>query len=89
MTGEEIMQNTCDMETYSSMLGDLGEAFNEHEIDEKTHDEAIKILHKMETHMESLYEGLGRMQFGPDPDMAYEAYREARAEEALHRGIDI
>ena len=88
MTGEEIMQNSCDMETYSSMLGDLGEKWGEHEIDEETHDKAIKLLHKMETHMQALYTGLGRMAFGPCPDMAYEAYREARAEEALHRGID-
>ena len=44
MTGEEIMQNSCDMQTYSSMLGDLGEKWHEHEIDEETHDKAIKLL---------------------------------------------
>ena len=89
MTGEEIMQNSCDMETYSSMLGSLGEKWGENEIDEKTHDEAIKLLHKMETHMQNLYTNLGRMVFGPCPDMARDAHREALAEEALHRGTDI
>ena len=89
MTGEEIMQNACDMETYSSMLGDLGDKWGDEQIDEKTHDEAIKLLHKMETHMENLYTNLGRMVFGPCPDMAYEAYREARAEEALCRKLDV
>lgn len=88
MTGEEIMQNSCDMQTYSSMLGDLGEKWHEHEIDEETHDKAIKLLQQMETHMQALYTGLGEMVFGPCPDMARDAHREALAEEALHRGID-
>ena len=87
MRGEEIMQIADDIKSDVTTLENLGEKWGGEQIDEKTHDEATKLLHKVEEHVQKLYENLGRMQFGPCPDMAYEFRRQDRAEEALQRNL--
>ena len=89
MTGEDLMMLADDMAMQASALDMIGGASGSGTITEKQHDQAIKHCQSMEMALAKLYNDLGAMQFGPCPDMAYEAYREARAEEEMHRSMDI
>jgi hypothetical protein len=87
MTGEDLMMLADDISMQSTALDAIGYQSGDEEITEKQHDQAVKHCQSMEMALAKLYEDLGNMVFGPDPDMAYEFRRQDRAEEALHRKL--
>jgi len=89
MTGEDLMMLADDISMQGSALDTIGHESGDGTITEKQHDQAIRHCQSLEMALSKLYDDLGSMVFGPCPDEAYENYREARAEEELHRGAEV
>ena len=86
MTGEHLVEESEVLSQLASTIEMIGLNAGEHQISEEQKDELVFALGQIELAWDRLLTEAGTMQFGPDPDAAYDAKRDEQHMEEIQGG---